>query len=333
MGETERTENTPLDLREQLAAAFADDVAAGDTATDMPAAEVNGDTAAGTEDTADVSGAEQAMPESGAGAAEGGAVSPASDTPSAMPQASAMEQQMAMAMQMADRATQALRQMQEENARMRAAMEQQNTLNQEAVQAAVENKPTPQMPIFDASGWSYMDDDARRKASADFTAAMAEYMRSQMEGEIAPIKASFEEQREAAAKAAAINTLSGNERMVGFAESVPQIERILSKTPSLAAESNPELRYMLGYLLKRGYESMNTPAAEKPAADIAREAMANPEVMRLIEAERARAASEKNAGAVAQVATSGASNAPATPVNRPQNFEEARRMLSRSFGL
>jgi hypothetical protein len=55
--------------------------------------------------------------------------------------------------------------------------------------------------------------------------------------------------------------------------------------------------------------------------------------MRLIEAERARAASEKNAGAVAQVATSGASNAPATPVNRPQNFEEARRMLSRSFGL
>jgi hypothetical protein len=213
-------------------------------------------------------------------------------------------------------------------------MEQQNRLAQESVQAVVEESTPkqPQMPVFDASGWSYMDDEARQKASAEFTAAMAEYVRSQMEGEIAPIKASFEEQREAAAKAAAIGALGNNEKFAGFSEAVPQIEHILAKTPSLAAEKNPELRYALGYLLKRGYDSINAPA-QRSAADMAKDAMANPEVMRIIEAERARATAERNANAVPQSASTGTSNAPATPQVKPQSLGEARDLLRRSFGL
>ena len=320
---------TPLDLREQLAAAFAaDDVDAGGgaPAEGMSSAEAEGEQALPADNTP-VSEAgtvtEQAVPAT----EQNAPVQESTPAPMGIDQA-------ALAMQMADRATQALRQMQEENARLRAAMEQQNTLAHDAAQAVTEqNTPkAPQMPVFDASGWAYMDDEARQKASADFTAAMAEYVRAQMEGEIAPIKASFEEQREAAAKAAALGALGNNAKFVGFNEAVPQIEHILAKTPTLAAEKNPELRYALGYLLKRGYDSINNPA-QRSAADVAKDAMANPEVMRIIESERARATAERNAGAVPQSASTGTSNAPATPQVKPQSLGEARDLLRRSFGL
>lgn len=330
MGENENV-GTPLDLREQLAAAFsADDVDAGGgaPAEGMSSAVAEGEQVQPADNTP--------VSDAGAVAAEAAPATeqnaPMQDSAPAAP--SVGVDQAALAMQMADRATQALRQMQEENARLRAAMEQQNRLAQESVQAVVEESTPkqPQMPVFDASGWSYMDDEARQKASAEFTAAMAEYVRSQMEGEIAPIKASFEEQREAAAKAAAIGALGNNEKFAGFNEAVPQIEHILAKTPSLAAEKNPELRYALGYLLKRGYDSINAPA-QRSAADMAKDAMANPEVMRIIEAERARATAERNANAVPQSASTGTSNAPATPQVKPQSLGEARDLLRRSFGL
>ena len=332
MGENENV-GTPLDLREQLAAAFAADNAdagaGGDPAEGMSSAAAEG---------------EQALPADGTPVSEAG-VEAADSAPApeqnAPVQGSAPEasvggmDQAALAMQMADRATQALRQMQEENARLRAVVEQQNQLARDTAQAVVEDRTPkqPQMPVFDTSGWAYMDDTARQKASADFTAAMAEYMRSQMEGEIAPIKASFEEQREAAAKAAAIGALGNNEKMAGFSDALPQIERILSRTPSLAAEKNPELRYALGYLLKRGYDAVNAVPAQRSAADVAKDAMANPEVMRIIEAERARAVAERNANAVPQSASTGTSNAPAAPQIKPQNLGEARDLLRRSFGL
>ena len=177
MGENENV-GTPLDLREQLAAAFAaDDVDAG-----------GGAPAEGMSSA--VAGGEQVQPADNTPVSEAG--TDAAESVPAMEQNAPVQEsapamgmdQAALAMQMADRATQALRQMQEENARLRAAMEQQNRLAQESVQAVVEESTPkqPQMPVFDASGWSYMDDEARQKASSEFTAAMAEYVRSQLEG-------------------------------------------------------------------------------------------------------------------------------------------------------
>lgn len=321
----EENERTTPDLREQLAAAFADDGVQA-----AQAVEAEAPTAPETPVDNPVP-TQEAQPRQ---TEEQPAVNPTSEVPAQnSAPGNAGADAYAMAMQMANRATEALRAMQQENARLRETMEQQSRQAETAAQAVVENT-APQMPVFDVSNFAYIDDEGRQKAAADFTQRMAEFMRTQMEGELAPIKESFEAQKAAAAKAEAINRLSSDARMTGFADAIPQIEHILAKTPSVGAEKNPEMRYALGYIIKRGLDSMHAPAAaEKSAADIAKEAMANPEVMRLIESERARATAEKNAGAVAQAASSGSSGAPAAPQPRPTSMAEAKELFRRTFGL
>lgn len=177
-----------------------------------------------------------------------------------------------------------------------------------------------------------MDETARKSYEDQYGQQMAEYIRYQMAEELAPLRENYERQKAQAEKEAAIGSLRNSGRMQGFDEALPQIERILEQMPSLAAEQDAQKRYTMGYLINRGLQAVNAPA-QRAAADVAKEAMANPEVMRLIEAERARAASEKNAAAVPQSASTGASTAPATPQNRPQNLGEARTLLQKAFGL
>ena len=322
MGENETRENTPQDLRSMLENAFAGEE------EPVPAAEPVAEPAVQEPVQTEV-------PAEAAAAAEQTPAAPAVENPVPAQQTAApVQDNSAIAMQLAARAAESMRVLQEENARLRAAVQQQGAQAQQMAQAVVEDKApkVPVMPVFDSSRMGYMDETARKSYEDQYGQQMAEYIRYQMAEELAPLRENYERQKAQAEKEAAIGSLRNSGRMQGFDEALPQIERILEQMPSLAAEQDAQKRYTMGYLINRGLQAVNAPA-QRAAADVAKEAMANPEVMRLIEAERARAASEKNAAAVPQSASTGASTAPATPQNRPQNLGEARTLLQKAFGL
>ena len=322
MGENETRENTPQDLRSMLENAFAGEE------EPVPAAEPVADPAVQEPVQTEV-------PAEAAAAAEQTPAAPSVENPVPAQQTAApVQDNSAIAMQLAARAAESMRVLQEENARLRAAVQQQGAQAQQMAQAVVEDKApkVPVMPVFDSSRMGYMDETARKSYEDQYGQQMAEYIRYQMAEELAPLRENYERQKAQAEREAAIGSLRNSGRMQGFDEALPQIERILEQMPSLAAEQDAQKRYTMGYLINRGLQAVNAPA-QRAAADVAKEAMANPEVMRLIEAERARAASEKNAAAVPQSASTGASTAPATPQNRPQNLGEARTLLQKAFGL
>lgn len=322
MGENETIENTPQDLRSMLESAFAAEE------EPVPAAEPVAEPAVQEPVQTEVP-AEAAVP------AEQTPAAPSVENPVAAQQTAApVQDNSAIAMQLAARAAESMRVLQEENARLRAAVQQQGAQAQQMAQAVVEDKApkVPVMPVFDSSRMGYMDENARKSYEDQYGQQMAEYIRYQMAEELAPLRENYERQKAQAEREAAIGSLRNSGRMQGFDEALPQIERILEQMPSLAAEQDAQKRYTMGYLINRGLQAVNAPA-QRAAADVAKEAMANPEVMRLIEAERARAAAEKNAAAVPQSASTGASTAPATPQNRPQNLGEARTLLQKAFGL
>lgn len=322
MGENETRENTPQDLRSMLENAFAGEEES------VPAAEPAEEPIAQEPVQTEVP-AEAAVP------AEQAQTAPTVENPVPAQQTAApVQDNSAIAMQLAARAAESMRVLQEENARLRAAVQQQGAQAQQMAQAVVEDKApkVPVMPVFDSSRMGYMDENARKSYEDQYGQQMAEYIRYQMAAELAPLRENYERQKAQAEREAAIGSLRNSGRMQGFDEALPQIERILEQMPSLAAEQDAQKRYTMGYLINRGLQAVNAPA-QRAAADVAKEAMANPEVMRLIEAERARAAAEKNAAAVPQAASTGASTAPATPQNRPQNLGEARTLLQKAFGL
>lgn len=322
MGENETIENTPQDLRSMLESAFAAEE------EPVPAAEPVAEPAVQEPVQTEV-------PAEAAAAAEQTPAAPSVENPVPAQQTAApVQDNSAIAMQLAARAAESMRVLQEENARLRAAVQQQGAQAQQMAQAVVEDKApkVPVMPVFDSSRMGYMDENARKSYEDQYGQQMAEYIRYQMAEELAPLRENYERQKAQAEREAAIGSLRNSGRMQGFDEALPQIERILEQMPSLAAEQDAQKRYTMGYLISRGLQAVNAPA-QRAAADVAKEAMANPEVMRLIEAERARAASEKNAAAVPQSASTGASTAPATPQNRPQNLGEARTLLQKAFGL
>lgn len=322
MGENETIENTPQDLRSMLENAFAGEE------EPVPAAEPVAEPAVQEPVRTEV-------PAEAAAAAEQTPAEPSVENPVPAQQTAApVQDNSAIAMQLAARAAESMKVLQEENARLRAAVQQQGAQAQQMAQAVVEDKApkVPVMPVFDSSRMGYMDETARKSYEDQYGQQMAEYIRYQMAEELAPLRENYERQKAQAEREAAIGSLRNSGRMQGFDEALPQIERILEQMPSLAAEQDAQKRYTMGYLINRGLQAVNAPA-QRAAADVAKEAMANPEVMRLIEAERARAASEKNAAAVPQSASTGASTAPATPQNRPQNLGEARTLLQKAFGL
>lgn len=324
MGENENTPAmTQDDLRAQLEAAFADapeDTGAADAAPEAPA------------ETAPAEQPEAIVPDA-----------PTQETPPPAPEAPAQSApteaapagQMDTVMQMVSRTADMLREVQAENQRLRELVGQQS----EAAEAAAMNvatnpAPPAEMPILDLSHMAYMDADAQKTAATEYAQKLAAYLKTQMEGDIAPIREEYERQREDAARQSAIGALSNDAEFAGFADALPQIETILKNSPALSGEGDMQKRYALGYLISRGMDAMRAPKeVQRAPADIAREAMENPEVMRLIESERARQAEEKNANVPRHMASAGAAQAPATPEVRPKTMEEAREYMRRSFGL
>lgn len=214
-----------------------------------------------------------------------------------------------------NRSAEAMKEMQAEIARLKESQQQQSQLAEQKIEEAVS------MPTLDMSGWSYLTDEQRNERQAAFTDGMAKYFRSQMDSELAPIKAAYEQQRIDAEKQAAIAALSGDATFKGFGDSLPQIQNILDKTPALKNESRKNA-YEIAYLINRGLQSMQN-EGQRTAAQIAEEAAANPEVMRILESRRASQTAEKNAEVPVVTATSGMSNAQAVPTARPKTLDEA----------
>ena len=338
MGENENNTANTQDLRAQLAAAFAQDDAGTGAENEAPAENVADSSSAPDSSAEQNAQAEQAETVTPAASAAEGSPAPAEavQNPAASVPASGAASQMDTMMQMVSRTAEMLRSVQEENQRLRSLVGQQSEAAQNAVQAVVDDKtPKPaQPPVFDLSRLQYMDDEARAAASADYTAQLTSFIRSQMEGELAPIREDFERQKASAERESAIGALSNDASFVGFAEALPKIERILQSEPALSSEGDMQKRYAIAYLISRGMDAMQPKEeVQRSAADIAKEAIANPEVMRLIESERARQIAEKNADVPRQMASSGTATAPATPQAKPKTMEEAREFMRRSFGL
>ena len=219
------------------------------------------------------------------------------------------------------RSAEALRTMQEENAKLRQLIEQQSQVAEQKAETVAEQ---PAMPVLDMSQWGYLSDEQRAEKAAEYQNGMMAYFKNAMLQEIAPLKDAYERQKAAAARDQAIAALSGDERMKGFKDDLPMIQNILDKTPELSG-ADPNRLYQIAYYINRGMQAQNAP--QRSAAQIADEAMSNPEVMRILETRRATETAQKNAEVPVVAASAGMSSAAAVPTNRPKTIEEAHRML------
>jgi len=215
-----------------------------------------------------------------------------------------------------ERSAQALRAVQEENAKLRAQIEQQSQANEEKVEAAV-----AEPPVLDMSQWGYMTDAQRTDAQSKYQNDVMAYFKNAMMSELAPLKEAYAKQRADAARQEAIAALSTDARFEGFSDALPQIQNVLDKTPELK-DTDPRRAYQIAYAINRGF----APKPQRSAAEIAEEAMKNPEVMRIIETKRATDTAAKNADVPVVSAASGMSSAAAVPTNRPKTIEEAHKM-------
>lgn len=316
MADNENTNQQP-DLRAQLEAALA-----ADEAPAAPAAPAEAAPAPEAAQTPAPAEAEQAAAQP--------TETPAQPTPEPTPAAPQESAQMTQAQAnmysaLLNRSAEALRTMQEENAKLRQLVEQQSQVAEQKAEAVAEQ---PAMPVLDMSQWGYLSDEQRAEKTAEFQNGMMAYFKNAMMQEIAPLKDAYERQKAAAARDQAIAALSGDERMKGFKDDLPMIQNILDKTPELSG-ADPSKAYQIAYLINRGLQAQNAP--QRSAAQIAEEAAANPEVMRILEAKRAAEVAQKNSEVPVVSASSGMSSAAAIPTNRPKTLEEAHRFWENAF--
>lgn len=309
MTDNENTNQQP-DLRAQLEAALAADEAA-EAAPEAPQEAAPAETPAeATQEAA------PAQPEP---------VPTEAQTPPPATNAQMTQAQADMYSALLNRSAEALRNMQEENAKLRQLVEQQSQVAEQKAEAVAEQ---PTIPVLDMSQWGYLSDEQRAEKAAEYQNGMMAYFKNAMMQEIAPLKDAYEQQKAAAAREQAIAALSGDERMKGFKDDLPMIQNILDKTPELSG-ADPNRLYQIAYYINRGIQAQNAP--QRSAAQIAEEAAANPEVMRILEAKRAAEVAQKNSEVPVVSASSGMSSAAAIPTNRPKTLEEAHRFWENAF--
>lgn len=309
MADNENTNQQP-DLRAQLEAALAADEAA-EAAPEAPQETAPAETTAETPQEA-----APAQPEP---------VPAEAQTPPPATNAQMTQAQAYMYSALLNRSAEALRNMQEENAKLRQLVEQQSQVAEQKAEAVAEQ---PAMPVLDMSQWGYLSDEQRAEKTAEYQNGMMAYFKNAMLQEIAPLKDAYERQKAAAAREQAIAALSGDERLKGFKDDLPMIQNILDNTPELSGADQNRL-YQIAYYINRGIQAQNAP--QRSAAQIAEEAAANPEVMRILEAKRAAEVAQKNSEVPVVSASSGMSSAAAIPTNRPKTLEEAHRFWENAF--
>lgn len=226
--------------------------------------------------------------------------------------------------------------MRAENEQLRAAQAQAQQVVQEQSEVAEETQLTKLLepPVLDFSVLEFAEPDMKRAAFEDYSRKLAEYSRAQakadLEAQIAPMMENYRREEALAKENNAISALSAMQEMPGFAEDLPQIKALLENHKTLMG-IEPQERYMLGYFINRGINAGKAPA--KTPEQIAGEAMANPEVMRIIEAKRAADIEAKNAQVPTLTASQGLATSAVNVNEAPRDFDEARKLAMKMAGI
>lgn len=221
-----------------------------------------------------------------------------------------------------------LQQMQNIMMQQQQAQQEANKANEEAIADAIIEPPTLNLHEI-----QYLDDEAQRKALAEYNNAVAAYTEQGIMKKLQPIVDQYQRQTREAADAAVRNQLIGSGKFEGFSEDAEQIEKIISSTPGLS-NLPPETKYALGYVINRGVKAMNAkPAEPEKTEELVARVLKNPEAMKAIEKERALKIAHANKTAPPVAASQGQNNAPAVAPNPPQNLDEARARARKIFGI
>ena len=238
---------------------------------------------------------------------------------------SAAEQATAVAQQKAEENSELARLLEAErqkNAQLASAMAEMNAVREQEI---IEEALVP--PVLDIASLAFespeVQEEAQRKYSEDF----AKYQKAMMEKEYQPFierakKMEQYEQLEALKK-----SLSTDARFEGFAERIPQLERIIDRNPNLKNADMPyEDKLIQAYAIARGVDAMETPKAEPHVTtkdEFVEMYNSNPEFKAAIES--LRIAELKDSQQVPPLsASSGLGNAAPNIKEKPKTFGEAR---------
>ena len=322
-------EQTTMSLRDAIAQAMTNQAAEGaepmPEGSDMSSAD--GMTAQGAAPDASVSGT---IP-----AADPGMGAPAPDYTGAVPAAAPEPAQAApadstaqlMQMMMAQ-----MRELQAQNAQLQqqvqvqqGAMQEQSQAAEGAMDAAM-TQPQINIQMPDFSAWQYEDDETRERHMREWQESLVQSTRdataAQLMAQFGPMMQEFEANRKAAENAAAKSRVYGDSRFSDFQGRDAQIEKILAADP-VFSNMDADRRYLYGGLMARGLEYSPNPTAEQ----IVQMAKANPDALRMLDAERARTIADRNGQIPTIMPSSGMGTANAIPEDTPKNKDELHRKI------
>ena len=124
---------------------------------------------------------------------------------------------------------------------------------------------------------------------------------------------------------------SNSEKFGGFGENIAAIDGIIEKVPVLSTLPANE-KYTLAYLINEGLKARNNKMGMSAEAIVSL-VNSRPDVMRLLDAQRAKELSQSYGTTPAFAASSGAASMPANIKSTPRNLDEASREAYSSFGI
>lgn len=182
------------------------------------------------------------------------------------------------------------------------------------------------LPEIDFTELSFLPEDEQRTKMADFVKSIADYSRRETLKELSPIMDEYNRGKAQSEEAAVYDTFARSKKFADISDHRSAIESIISNTPEL--KSLPlEKRIMLAYLADRGAQSINTPPVVRTSSDIAKEAMADPEVMRIIAQANFKEASDTTKDLPPVSRSHGYGNSPVSVMKKPASIDEVTNRL------
>ena len=191
---------------------------------------------------------------------------------------------------------------------------------------------TPGAISIDLDDILYLPPEEQKARFNEYARSVADYTKQEVLKELAPVIGDYESARKSALVTSAYDEISGIPEFSDISEHREAIERILSKTPEL--DSLPvQKKLMLAYLADRGMGAISAPPAPaRTAADIANEALSNPDVMRIIAQASFSDAKAQSDTIPPTKPSHGYGNAPVTIPKKPQSIDEVTNTLFAGLG-
>jgi hypothetical protein len=239
-----------------------------------------------------------------------------------------------------------LNQLNQQLASQNAAMQQQsraaenNIIGQFTPEAAVPKATTQPQTAAPKLNWTeigYLSPEEQSERlnqwqNESMAYALREYagqLREEVAKEIAPIKQDYEAKQKIANNNAALTTLLNMPQFSDMRGKENDLERIIASTPLLQNATNPEQKYMLAALIRRGINSSHQPTTE----ELVEKVSANPDAMKVLESRRVSEIQQNNSSLPKVVPSSGMGNANAVPEERPKNSEDVKSLMLRRLGI